>query len=143
MSEELHTTLSVRLSEIRGLSTMVEAFGDANQLPVPKVFLINLALDELITNAVTHGRFEDTSDPKIEIHLRIDHEVLILTLEDNGAMFDPTIDTKPDITSSLEEREVGGLGLHLVKSFADRVSYDFVRGKNCLTLEHDLKPASG
>ena len=140
MSEELHVTLSARLSEVRDLSAMVEAFGDTNQLPVPKVFVINLALDELITNAVTHGSFENTSDPKIEIHLRVDHNVLILTVEDNGDLFDPTTDTKPDITSSLENREVGGLGLHLVKSFAVRISHEFVGGKNRLTLEHDLKP---
>ena len=138
----MHVTLSARLSELRDLSTMVEAFGDANQLPVPKVFVINLALDELITNAVTHGNFGAASDPKIEVHLRIDHDVLILTMEDNGDSFDPTTDTKPDTTSSLEARKVGGLGLYLVKSFADRISYEFVGGKNRLRLEHDLKPAS-
>jgi serine/threonine-protein kinase RsbW len=142
MSRELHVTTSLRLSEVRDLLTRVEEFGDANQLPVPKVFVVNLALDELITNAVTHGSFGHTSDPKIEIHLRVDHDVLILTMEDNGEPFDPTIDTKPDTTSSLEAREVGGLGLHLVKSFADRVSYEFAGGKNRLRLEHDLQPAS-
>ncbi len=142
MSKELHLTLTARLSEIRNLSTRVEEFGDANQLPVPKVFVINLALDELISNAVLHGSFDHTSDPKIEVRLRVDHDVLILTMEDNGELFDPRIDTEPDTTSSLEAREIGGLGLHLVKSFADRISYEFVGGKNRLRLEHDLQPAS-
>ena len=143
MSEELHVTLSPRLSKLHDLSAMVEEFGDEHQLPLPKVFVINLALDELITNSVTHGSFENASDPKIEVYLKVDHDILILTIEDNGSMFDPTIDTKPDTESPLERREVGGLGLHLVKSFANRVSYEFVGGKNRLTLEHDLKPASG
>ena len=143
MPEDLHVTLSPRLSKLHDLSAMVEEFGDEHGLPVPKVFVVNLALDELITNAVTHGSFENASDPKIEVHLRVDHDILILTIEDNGSMFDPTIDTEPDTESSLDRREVGGLGLHLVKSFADRVSYEFVGGKNRLTLEHDLKPASG
>ena len=52
-------------------------------------------------------------------------------------MFDPTIKTEPDTASSLEAREVGGLGLYLIKSFAERVFYDFVGGKNRLTLEHE------
>lgn len=143
MSNDLHVTLSPRLSKLHDLSAMVEEFGDEHGLPVAKVFVINLALDELITNAVTHGSFENASDPKIEVRLRVDHDILILTIEDNGSMFDPTIDTVPDTESSLERREVGGLGLHLVKSFADRVSYEFVGDKNRLTLEHDLKPASG
>ena len=139
MSEELHVKLSPRLSELRAMSTMVEEFGDAHQLPLPKVFVINLTLDELITNVATHGSFGDVPNPEIEVHLKIDHDVLILTMEDNGDMFDPTIDTKPDTTSSLQSREVGGLGLHLVKSFADRVSYEFAGGRNRLMLEHDLK----
>ena len=138
MPEELHVTLSPRLSKLHDLSAMVEEFGDEHQLPVPKIFVINLALDELITNSVTHGSFENASDPKIEVRLKVDHDILILTIEDNGSMFDPTIDTVPDTESSLERREVGGLGLHLVKRFADRVSYEFVGGKNRLTLEHTI-----
>ena len=139
MSEELHVKLSPRLSELRAILTMVEEFGDAHQLPLPKVFVINLTLDELIANVATHGSFGDVPNPEIEVHLKVDHDVLILTIEDNGDMFDPTIDTKPDTTSSLQSREVGGLGLHLVKSFADRVSYEFTGGRNRLMLEHDLK----
>ncbi|MCY3732310.1 MAG: ATP-binding protein [Rhodospirillaceae bacterium] len=140
MSSELRLALPVRLSALRDLSGKVEAFGETNRLPAQKVFVINLALDELITNAVTHGSFEHTSDPKIEIYLRVNEDVLLLTMEDNGAMFDPTLDTVPDLESSLEVRTVGGLGLHLVKTFADRVAYEFVGGRNRLTLEHDLKP---
>ena len=55
MFEDLHVTLSPRLSAVRSLSRMVEEFGDANQLPEPKIYMVNLALDELITNAVTYG----------------------------------------------------------------------------------------
>ena len=141
MSNELRVTLPVRVSELRDLATMVEDFGDANNLPAPKVFAINLELDELITNTVTHGSFEAGIDPRIDIHLRVESDILILTMEDNGKPFDPTFATEPNTTSPLESREVGGLGLHLVKSLADRVSYEFVEGKNRSTLEHDLKPA--
>ena len=89
MSEELHVKLSPRLSELRAISTMVEEFGDAHQLPLPKVFVINLTLDELIANVATHGSFGDVPNPEIEVHLKVDHDVLILTMEDNGDMFDP------------------------------------------------------
>ncbi|MYD86503.1 MAG: ATP-binding protein [Acidobacteria bacterium] len=141
MAEELRVTIPARLSEVRELSSMVEAFGDANDLPDPKVFVINLALDELITNTVTHG-LEDMADAEIRIRMRVVAGTLILVMEDNGQPFDPTQDTNADVTSSLEERAVGGLGLHLVKSFADRVSYEFVEGRNRLTMEHDLAKAS-
>ena len=141
MAEEFHVTIPARLSEVRELSGMVEAFGDANGLPDPKVFVINLALDELITNTVTHG-LEDKADAEIRIAMRVDAGTLILVMEDNGHPFDPTRDTDADVSSSLEERAIGGLGLHLVKSFADRISYEFVEGRNRLTMEHDLTKVS-
>ncbi len=142
MAEELRVTIPARLSEVPELSSRVEAFGDANGLPDPKVFVINLALDELITNTVTHG-LDEMAEAEIRITMRVVAGTLILVMEDNGQPFDPMEDTNADVTSSLEERAVGGLGLHLVKSFADRISYEFVEGRNRLTMEHDLAGASG
>ena len=139
--DELHIALSPRLSAVRGLSQMVEEFGDANNVPEPKIYMVNLALDELITNSVSYG-FGGVANPKIGITLRVSATKLVLEMEDNGAKFDPTQDTNPDVSSSVEDRSIGGLGLHLVKSFADRVSYEFANGKNRLVLEHDLKPAA-
>ena len=131
--DELHVSLSPpRLSTIRSLSQMVEDFGDAHELPDSKIYMINLALDELITNAVTYGL-----SAKVEVSLEVTDAVLSLTIVDSGPRFDPTELQEPDVLSPLEERAVGGLGVHLVKTFADRVTYEFTGGKNRLTLEHD------
>ena len=140
---DLHVSLPAKLTEVRNLSAAVEEFGDANQLPLPTVFVINLALDELITNAVTHGTFE-VSAPTIDVHLKAERDVVVLIMEDNGSPFDPTEMKADDVdtTSSLEDREVGGLGLHLVRSFAHEVSYEFVDGKNRLTVHHHFKSES-
>ena len=138
MSDDLHVSLPPRLSELRTLANMVEAFGYTHQIPETKIFVVNLALDELITNAVTYG-FENVADPKIDIRLSLDGDALILAIEDNGTPFDPTEDTNPDLTSSLDDRRVGNLGLHFVKTFAARVSYEYSDNMNRLILEHDLK----
>jgi anti-sigma regulatory factor (Ser/Thr protein kinase) len=140
--DEMRVSLSPRLSAVRSLAQMVEEFGDANQLPELKIYMVNLALDELITNAVTYG-FERIAYPKIEVTVRVTDTTLVLTMVDNGTKFDPTVDSNPDVSSGIEERAVGGLGLHLVKTSADRVSYEFVGGKNRVTLEHDLTPVGG
>ena len=141
MMDEFHVSLSPRLSAVRSLSRMVEEFGDANRLPHPKIYMINLALDELITNSVTYG-FDGVADPKIEVTVRIDGDTLVLTTLDNGRRFDPTASESPDLDAPVEERPIGGLGLHIVKTFADRVVYKFEDGRNRLTLEHDLNPPS-
>lgn len=135
--DELRVSLAPRLSAVRSLAQMVEEFGDANRLPEQQIYVINLALDELLTNTVSYG-LRGVARPKIEIGLRIDGAVLVLTLVDNGRKFDPTQDTHPDLSSPVEERPIGGLGLHLIKNFADRIEYKYSEGRNRLTLEHDL-----
>lgn len=103
--------------------------------------MINLALDELITNTVSYG-LRGVSRPKIDITLQVSENTLVLTMEDNGRPFDPTRNTNPDLSSAVDERPVGGLGLHLIKTFADRVDYEYSDGKNRLVMEHDLTPVA-
>ena len=137
MSDEFHVSLPAKLSAVRGLAGMVEEFGDADSLSPSKVYMINLALEELITNTVSYG-LEGVADPEIGIGMHVRDGVLAVRMVDNGHPFDPTQDTNPDLSSPIEERPIGGLGLHLVKVFADRIAYEYAEGRNCLTLEHDL-----
>ena len=142
MSDSFNMTLQARISGMRKLAAMVEAFGEAHSLPMRTNFVINLALEELVTNTVVHGRFENEAKPEIDIQLGIERGAVVLVLESNGGMFDPTQDTQADTASELQARPVGGLGLHLVKSQADRISYEYISGTNRLTLEYDLAPVS-
>ena len=139
MMNELRVSLAPRLPAVRGLAQMVEEFGDANDLPDQKIYMINLALEELVTNTVSYG-LRGVAQPKIEITVQVNGTVLVLTVADNGQQFDPTQDTRPDLSSAVDDRPIGGLGLHLIKTFADRMKYEYVEGKNRLTLEYDLAP---
>ena len=139
-NDELRISLSPpRLSALRDVSRMVEGFGAAHRLDESRVYMLNLALDELITNSVNYG-FDGVAEPRIEITLWISGRLLVLTITDNGCRFDPTERARPDLSSPLEERPEGGLGLHLVRTFADRVTYQYTEGENRLTLEHNHVP---
>ena len=140
MPEEIRASLPIRLSRVREFAEEVEAFGQTAGLPDTKVYVVNLTLDELIANVVMYG-FDGVSDPEINVDLRLSGNKLVLTLEDNGKPFDPTQDPDPDLTSPLMDRPVGGLGRYFVKRLADRLSYEFVDGRNRVTAEYDLKPA--
>ena len=141
LKDELRVSLSPpRLSALGNLSRMIETFGAANRLPEAKVYMLNLVLDELVANAVRYG-FDGVAEPRIEITLWVSGTLLVMTISDNGRRFDPTESARPDLSSRLEERAVGGLGLHLVRRFADRVTYQFMEGRNRLTLEHNYTPA--
>ena len=138
--EELRVSLAPpRLSALRDLSRMVEAFGAAHGLPESKTYMLNLVLDELVANSVHHG-LDEVAEPRIDITLWVSGTLLVLTIVDNGRRFDPTKRRSPDLSAPLDERAIGGLGLHLVGTFADRVTYQFTEGRNRLTLEHNYTP---
>ena len=85
--------------------------------------------------------FSGVAAPEIEIKIRVDARSVVVVMEDNGQPFDPTQVEEADTVSSLEDRPVGGLGLFFVKNFADRIAYTSTKGRNRLTIEHDLEPA--
>ena len=133
----LNVSLMARLSELRDLAAMVETFGEAHDLPHRTNFIINLALEELITNTLVHGQFEDGVEPEIGISLGVNESRVMVVLESNGGQFDPTEDSNPDLTSDLADRPIGGLGLHLVKSQADGFEYEWINGINRITLAYN------
>ncbi|MDE2731625.1 MAG: ATP-binding protein [Bacteroidota bacterium] len=137
ISGNLNVSLMARLSELRDLAAMVETFGEAHDLPHRTNFIINLALEELITNTLLHGQFEDGVEPEISISLGVNESQVVVVLESNGGQFDPTQDSNPDLTSDLADRPIGGLGLHLVKSQADRFEYEWADGINRITLTYN------
>jgi anti-sigma regulatory factor (Ser/Thr protein kinase) len=83
-------------------------------------------------NIITHGYKEKKGSIHISSFAQDDHIVMIL--EDVGVRFDPTQIDEPALNEDLEERSVGGLGIHLIKSFVEELRYEFVDGKNALTL---------
>ena len=63
---------------------------------------------------------------------------LKITISDNGVPFDPTAKAEVDTTLSVEERGIGGLGIHLIRQIMDSINYERVEGKNVLTLRKKL-----
>ena len=64
-----------------------------------------------------------------------------MTVEDSGPPFNPLEAPAPNLQAAPDEREAGGVGLHLVRTYSDRMSYECVDGCNRLVIEHDLVPA--
>ena len=98
---------------------------------------IEVALDEILTNAVNYG-FEDGEAHEILLTLSILSGLLTVEVKDDGRPFDPLAIPAPDLDADLENRQIGGLGMHFVRTLLDRVSYDRRNGWNVLTLEKQL-----
>ena len=111
----------------------VEEFGEQQDWPAEIVFKVNLVLEELVVNAMTHGSHEGLAD--IEVTVTSTEDLVSIRLSDNGVAFDPLTDAPdPELAGSVEDRDVGGLGIHLVRSMMDDVSYRRENGRNLLTM---------
>jgi len=98
---------------------------------------INLVLDELVTNIIEHGDSEN--EHIIEIGLTRTESEFSIVITDDGPPFDPTLRTPPDTTLPVEERQCGGLGIHLVRNLCSHCNYVRANDKNILTLKKNLQ----
>ena len=112
-------------------------FAEAHALTEDVRRSVHIALDELLANAFSHGRTgRDPCSLTIEVELDQDRVTVILT--DDGTPFDPFGRDAPDTTLSVEERPIGGLGIHLVGQLMDQVSYQRREGHNVVVLVKQL-----
>lgn len=115
------------------ISEVVEEFGEENEWAPDILFRVNLALEEIGLNAINYGSKGKT--PDVEIILESERDRITVIVTDAGVPFDPLNDAPlPDLDAPIEERHVGGLGVHLVREMMDEVTYERIDGRNCLTM---------
>ncbi len=100
---------------------------------------IDVAIDEIASNIASYAYKGHTGSIKIQIGQMEDKSKVIIRVIDGGMPFDPLQNETPDITTSAEEREIGGLGVHIVKNTMDSVEYKYENNKNILTLTKKIK----
>lgn len=138
MTPSISVTLVNQLSEVARLSRLVEAFGEAEGLGPDAVFSMNLALDEVVTNVIRYAHEDDGRQHPIVVRLALEQDVLTAQVEDDGRAFNPLEVPAPDIGAGIDERPIGGLGIHVVRSVMSSVEYRRVDGRNVLVIKKKL-----
>lgn len=129
----LALVLANRMDEIDRANEAFNEFAEAGSLAVPTRRSINLVLDELLNNINTYA-FEDGEEHEIEVRFELSSDRLSVTIADDGVPFNPFAGFPPDTALSVEEREIGGLGIHLVRNVMDEVSYSRRTDRNVVIL---------
>ena len=130
----LHLRNDVR--ELGRAAAELARFGEAHRLGEKDVFEITLALDEVLTNVIWYAYDEDDGEHEIAVRFGVDGADVVVEVEDDGKAFDPlAVDSvEGELGRPVDERRVGGLGIHLVRRAMSGLAYRREMGKNVLTM---------
>lgn len=121
------------------LVAAVEALGERDGWPGEVTFRISLVIDELAQNVVDYSHEGRPSDVEVEVTSL--QENIVIEITDDGIPFNPLTDApEPDLTSSIEDRPIGGLGVYFMKTLMDHVEYCRESGRNRLKIIASKKP---
>ena len=98
-------------------------------------FKLALALEEAVANVIHHAFAGIPAPHRVAVELAIEPQRVAALVIDNGRLFDPSSAPEPEQNTPLEERDPGGLGIHLIRTMMDRVEYARINGENRLRLE--------
>lgn len=130
---QIDIRLTNQLSEMEALGEVLDFFAERAALPPRTAFNMNLAVDEFVSNCIKYG-YADGRPGEIEVRLRREGDALEIIVSDDGGAFDPFSVPEPDLESPVEDRKVGGLGIHLVRRFADHVFYERADDRNIVAI---------
>lgn len=113
-------------------SARVREFLGACGAPGAAEFLADLVIEELVTNTIKYG-YDDEAGHRVRVRVEFHDGRLCLEVRDDGRAFDPLAQAPPDTTLAAEHRDIGGLGLHLVRQMTDEVRYERRGDENVVT----------
>ena len=139
MSTTRSLSIDLHADELPSLAAAVEEMAEIEAWPPDLAFQIQLVLDEIGDNLVEHRTASQGTH--MAVTLVSDDQAVTVEVVDDGIAFDPIEDApEADITSTLEDRPIGGLGLHLIRNLMDEINYRREDGKNILTLVKHRTP---
>lgn len=130
-------TLPNDVREVPQLNVFVDEVCEQVDFDMSTTLKLNLAIEEAVVNVMNYA-YPAGEKGDVDIEAMINDEYLVFVISDSGTPFDPTAKAEVDTTLSVEERGIGGLGIHLIRQIMDTINYKRVDGKNVLTLRKKL-----
>ena len=144
MADQL--TVRGTLGDLEQIGSWVDDFVQRWSLPASTAFAIQLCCEEVFSNIVRHGLNEAAlagiDQDGVTLYLDHGNRSVVLRIDDQAEAFDPLAVDSPQYPQSVAEASVGGLGIHLVRKFAQDVRYERRGPINSLTMRFDLPHAN-
>ncbi len=123
LNASLHLHLGNSTAALVPANEAALAWLESQELAPEMAFFLSLSLEELVTNCIKYG-YDDTAEHTIEIELSVTDRRLTIVVIDDGHAFNPLEERLPDLGQPIENRPIGGLGLHLLREMADEMTYE-------------------
>lgn len=129
--------LQNEIPEISKLALFIDELGEELGLSPELVFNLNLVLEEAVSNIILYA-YPKGEHESISLTAKKTENQLLFVLTDTGKEFDPTLMPDADVNLAAEDRQIGGLGIFLIRQIMNQVEYQRIDGRNVLTLGKDL-----
>ena len=124
------------INQFQTFLRFVEESLERIDVPQKIIFSLMTVAEEIIINIINYAYTDEPGD--LEIDFENEEQIIRFTFKDQGTPFNPMEHSEVDTSLGAHERDIGGLGIHLVKSITDRVTYQYENGKNILAIEKKL-----
>ena len=111
---------------------------EACDCPMKAQMQIDIAIDELFSNIAHYAYSPEVGDATVRVEVTEEPLAVVITFIDRGVPYDPLAKADPDTTLSAEERQIGGLGIYMVKKSMDDITYEYKDGQNILSIKKNL-----
>ena len=131
-------TIEATVENIETVTDFVNEQLETLDCPMKAQIQIDIAIDELFGNIAHYAYNPEIGQATVRVEVIEDPLSVIITFIDNGVPYDPLAKTDPDTTLSAEERDIGGLGIYMVKKSMDEITYKYKDGHNILCIKKKL-----
>ena len=131
-------TVEAKIENVDKVTEFVNEVLEEKDCPLKVQMQLDVAIDEIFGNIAYYAYGKGRGNATIQIEMEDNPPKITLTFIDQGIPYNPLESKDPDITLYIEDREIGGLGIFLVKKTMDELSYEYVDGQNILTMKKEL-----
>lgn len=131
-------TVDATIENIETVTAFVDEQLEVLECSMKAQMQIDIAIDELFSNIAHYAYNPEVGPATVRVEVQQDPLAVIVTFIDNGVPYDPLKKENPDITLSAEDREIGGLGIYMVKKSMDEISYEYKDGQNILSIKKNI-----
>ena len=132
-------TIEATIDNIPVVTDFVDEELEAKDCPIKARMQIDIAIDEILSNIAQYAYRPETGPATVRVEVGGDPLEVVVTFIDGGVPYDPLALGDPDVTASFEDREIGGLGIFLVKQTMDDVVYEYRDGRNILRIKKRIE----